>query len=417
MKELPATAHRGRTWAARLALLGGSLLVVTILLEGAARLLTNTEPPLTEKDALVGQRYVCDFQGLVYIPEADRKVALRFNHVGFRGPDRPFEKPAGVRRVAILGDSLIASAGVDEEQTMVAQLEQTLNRRQPGAKWEVLNFGVPGSCPGQELAQYRNLVARFQPDLVICAFFVGNDLSDNCRRLSNNPRIYFDLDAQGHLQQAPFSANKAALSLLLNRWSRFYVWQKDAVNGLRHLWSEAAGQLEPGQWIYCSQPAGDVEYAWKLSEELVREFQRETARRGSRFLLMMIPSCEQIYADSFQVLRSRAGRQAATFDADYPDRRLGQFCAREGIPLLTITAEFRAAAPHASSHLAAEWLYLKGYGHLNERGNAIAARCLYKYLTERDPRDAAHRPLLGGLSGPGDAKPQAAADRNPKSKI
>jgi lysophospholipase L1-like esterase len=394
MKDLSAIARRLRTLAARLALLAGTVLAALALLEIAARLFTNTEPPLTEKDALLGQRYVRDFQGQVFIPEAERKVALRFNHVGFRGPDRPFEKPAGVRRVAILGDSLIASAGVDEEQTLVAQLEQTLNRAQSGVKWEVLNFGVPGSCPGQELVQYRNLVARFQPDLVICAFFVGNDLSDNCRRLSNNPRIYFDLDSEGHLQQAPFSANKATLSLLLNRWSRFYVWQKDAVNGLRHLWSEAAGQLEPGQWIYCSEPAGDVEYAWKLSEELVREFQREATRRGSQFLLVMIPSCEQIYADNFQVLRSRAGKQAATFDADYPDRRLGKLCSREGIPLLTFTAEFRAAAPHASSHLPAEWLYLKGYGHLNERGNTIAAERLYQHLAEGNPRDGARRPLL-----------------------
>ena len=87
-------------------------------------------------------------------------------------------------------------------------------------------------------------------------------------------------------------------------------------------------------------------------------------------------------------------KAAADFLAD---RRLGTLCRREGIPLLTITSEFRAAAPHASSQLAAEWLYLKGYGHLNERGNAIAAQLLYKYLAEGDPRDAAHRPLLSQL--------------------
>jgi hypothetical protein len=245
--------------------------------------------------------------------------------------------------------------------------------------------------------QYRQLVARFRPDVVICAFFVGNDLSDNCRRLSNNPRIYFDLDSQGHLQQVPFSANKAALSTFLNHYSRFYVWQKDAVNGLRHLWSAEAGQLEPGQWIYCSQPTGDLEYAWKLSEELIRAFQREVSHDGGQFLLLEIPSCEQIYADSFQVLRSRAGKQAAAFDADYPDRRLGTLCRQEGIRFLTFTAAFRSAAPTASSQLESEWLYLKGYGHLNERGNAIAAEVLYKYLTEQDPRDAAHRPLLSQL--------------------
>ena len=59
----------------------------------------------------------------------------------------------------------------------------------------------------------------------------------------------------------------------------------------------------------------------------------------------------------------------------------------------------------ASSALAAEWLYLKGYGHLNERGNAIAAQLLDKYLAEGDPHDVARRPLLGiGGWGPGNKR-------------
>jgi hypothetical protein len=386
-----------RGLAARLALLAGVLLLVAALLEAAARLFTDAAPPLTEKDPRVGQRYIRGLDQEVYVAEAGRRVHLRFNRDGFRGPDRPLEKPAGVRRIAVLGDSMIASLGVDEEQTMVCQLQELLNRDSRGERWEVLNFGVAGAGPGQELALYRELASRYQPDIVIDTFFVGNDLADNCRRLSNNPRIYFDLDEEGRLRQVPLSAGKVELSQFLNHYSRFYVWQKDAVNALRHIFTYRNAVMESGQWVFCTRPSGDYKYAWRISEELVREFQREAAAHGSLFLQVVLPSCEQIYADSFQILKSRAGPQAPAFDPDYPDRRLAAVCRRAGIPFLTMTAEFRAAAPHASSHVEAEWLFLQGYGHFSRRGNEICAQAVHRVLAQGDPHALAGRPLLGLL--------------------
>jgi hypothetical protein len=388
---------RLRGLIARLALLAGVLAMVATLLEVAARLFTDATPPLTEKDPVVGQRYVRGLDQEVYVPEAGRRVRLRFNHDGFRGPDRPLEKPPGVRRIAVLGDSMIASLGVDEEQTMVCQLEKLLNRESRGPRWEVLNFGVAGASPGQELVLYRELASRYHPDIVIDTFFVGNDLADNCRRLSNNPRIYFDLDEEGRLRGAALSAGKVGLSQFLNHYSRFYVWQKDAVNALRHIFTYQNGVMESGQWVFYTQPGGDYDYAWRISEEIVREFQREAARHGSLFLQVVLPSCEQIYADSFQILKSRGGPQAPAFDPDYPDRRLGALCRQAGIPFLTMTADFRAAAPHASSHVEAEWLFLQGYGHFSPCGNELCARAVHRVLSQGDASTMTGRPLLGLL--------------------
>src|SRR5215472_11421352 len=45
---------------------------------------------------------------------------VRINHDGFRGPDYPKTKPAGVFRVAVLGDSYVEAIQVAEDKTFTA---------------------------------------------------------------------------------------------------------------------------------------------------------------------------------------------------------------------------------------------------------------------------------------------------------
>jgi len=389
----PIGPSRLRRLAKKLALLACTLLVMAVCAEVAVRLLTDTVPPLIVKDPVVGRHYEPGFESRVYVAESDRKILLRFNDVGFRGPNRPIKKPDGVCRVAVLGDSMIASVAVEEEDTMVCRLEKMLNRSHPQVKWEVLNFGVSGSSPGQELVLYRELVRRFDPDVVLCAYFVGNDLADNSSRLSNNPRIYFDMDEAGKLQQLPFSAERANVSYYLNRYSRFYVWQKQAVNHTRHNVLKQAGMLVPGQWIFSRKETPDVAHAWRLTDTIHREFQREVIGRGGQFAVVMIPSAWQIYEDVFQEVVDRAGEFAPHFDQDYPDERLGELCRQSGVPLLSMTDDFRKAAPGGTTKEKQQWLFLRGTGHFNERGGELAAKAVHRFLTTESshlaPQDVA----------------------------
>lgn len=400
MSDLPensapkAAPPRRRRWVvhvARLALLLTTLALTLGVLEVATRLFSHVVPPLTEKDARIGQRHVQSFTGEVFVPEAGRSICLRFNDVGFRGPDWPRQKAAGVRRVAVLGDSMISSLAVDERDTLVCQLQRLLAGT--GERWEVLNFGVAGASPAQELVLYRNLVRQYQPDIVLGAYFVGNDFSDNSLRLSNNPRIYFDLADDGSLVQQPFSAGRAGLSRWLNRYSRFYVWQKDAVNRAAGNVREQAGAIDPGRWVFCTELDENLNHAWAISTGLPPMFDEAVRRDGGTFALVMIPSAVQVYRDFFQREAAQAGDKAPAFDWDYPDRRMGELCERSGIPFLSMTAEFREAAPSSSVDLRDEWLFHGGTGHFNERGNRLAAEVIHRFLTRGTPGHVAGRPL------------------------
>ena len=98
-----------------------SLALALAAAEGATRLLTETDPLIFLSDPVVGVRHVPSFEWSVYDREARRRVPVRFNRDGFRGPDLSHAKPAGVRRVALLGDSMVAALQVDEEQSMVSR--------------------------------------------------------------------------------------------------------------------------------------------------------------------------------------------------------------------------------------------------------------------------------------------------------
>jgi lysophospholipase L1-like esterase len=84
-----------------------------------------------------------------------------------RDLDRTLEKPDGVVRIAFLGSSVVMGYGVKDDETMTRQLEQMLNARSDGVRYEVLNFGS-----GRYYAIHRRLlledkVLAFNPDLVV----------------------------------------------------------------------------------------------------------------------------------------------------------------------------------------------------------------------------------------------------------
>ena len=163
-------------------LLGVSLAVV--LLELAASQVL--EPPYqtakgrfgVECDRLVGWRGIPHMAKTMDTEGHTHQVVL--NSRGMHDEEHAFEKEAGVIRILVIGDSFIEAEQVDEQETSHQVLEDILNSRMPpGRRVEVISAGVGGWGPAQELMYYRSEGRRYQPDVVIVAWFPGNDLLDN----------------------------------------------------------------------------------------------------------------------------------------------------------------------------------------------------------------------------------------------
>jgi tetratricopeptide (TPR) repeat protein len=100
----------------------------------------------------------------------------RTNAHGQRDRDRTVQKPDGVRRILLLGDSVVEGHGLRESETLSRQLE-TLYADE---STEVLNFGVSAYCTRAEVELLETKGLQFNPDVVVLVF-VENDF-DNFNR-------------------------------------------------------------------------------------------------------------------------------------------------------------------------------------------------------------------------------------------
>ena len=112
--------------------------------------------------------------------DPDGTVTGSINAWGYRGPERPPEKPDGTLRIAALGDSFTLGYGVRDDETWPAQLERELGV-------EVLNFGVADADTRAEVNYLEGYALSFQPDVVLLAFFL-NDAGREATMIFLDPR-------------------------------------------------------------------------------------------------------------------------------------------------------------------------------------------------------------------------------------
>ncbi|MCA0315966.1 MAG: SGNH/GDSL hydrolase family protein [Candidatus Melainabacteria bacterium] len=96
---------------------------------------------------------------------------FKINSFAMQNDEVKKEKPKGVYRIAIFGDSYVESLQVARRANFLSRLQEKLNERlgRDGRnfKVEVLNFGVSNYSTAQSYLRYKVLGSQFKPDLVI----------------------------------------------------------------------------------------------------------------------------------------------------------------------------------------------------------------------------------------------------------
>ncbi|MGK0184578.1 MAG: Flp pilus assembly protein TadD [Verrucomicrobiales bacterium] len=100
----------------------------------------------------------------------------RTNAHGQRDEERTIAKKDGMRRVLLLGDSVVEGHGLAENETISKQWEELYS----DGSTEVLNFGVSAYCTLAEIELLETKGLAFDPDIVV-VLFVENDF-DNFNR-------------------------------------------------------------------------------------------------------------------------------------------------------------------------------------------------------------------------------------------
>ena len=368
------------------------LITITLTLAAAEiglRLAGLSFPEFNRLDARLGWAPRPGLDGS-YATEGLSEIAI--NAAGFRDDDHARNKPAGVLRLAVLGDSFAEGREVALAKVFWKRLESDLAACL-ARPVEVLGFAVNGYGTAQELLVLEHTALAYQPDLVLLAFFSGNDVQNNERRLDGHPdRPYFVLqdgtlvlDASNN-QGFRFTAKTHWTNLKHGLFNALRMLQLGR-QGYRRLKGffkyrdhDLAGQLAAGLDPRVYQPPTDAVWrqAWAVTEALIAEMRDKSTAAGASFWLTTLSNPAQVHPD--MALRRRLADQLGIEDLDYPDRRLAAWAVTQNIPVVTLVDGLRDRAqrqnlhPHGHAGFAG--------GHWNETGHQWAAEILTKRLCQ-----------------------------------
>lgn len=131
--------------------------------------------------ALIGEsyyRFVCvetDAFGMSLPARRWFALNARLNSPGCRDVEWTVEKPEGVRRIAMIGDSFAYGWGIERVEDRFSDRLQTMfDQRAPGTV-QVMNVAKPGWDTGGQIQPVRDMVDRYGVDEVVLCY-VLNDI-------------------------------------------------------------------------------------------------------------------------------------------------------------------------------------------------------------------------------------------------
>jgi hypothetical protein len=407
---------KGRRWVGRLALAAFATLLALKVGDVAVGWLRDTrQRHLLRLPARGEQRH----RGTEF------DYTFQTNSLGLRGPERAFEKAAGTQRVLVVGDSFVAGFGVRDEAVFTVWLERILNGSAGSNRVEVINVGRNGTSTIRELDLYRSIGRRFEPDVVVLAFYVGNDLVE----------VVQEHDAEELRRWHPSGViRRAAYGLCPNLYLELALLKMSAearqteerrsdeeiLIALRRMCGELGGDFEAAKAAYGRLPA-DVKEA--LAGRLLRDHQVLAACCDPGRLRRALAPDDEFFARAWprvdrhlELLREAAGEDKARFvvliipDAVQVDPKAQRFAAEIGFEVdeawLTSTSRTQAAVVDWCRHTdvpcldltdklrqSAEPLYYRQDGHWNEAGHERAAELLAEFLRENNVEGTHRVPL------------------------
>jgi hypothetical protein len=387
--------------AGNAALVVGAVLVSLALGELALRALRFSNPSFWLPDELTGARLRPGIEGWSH---GEGEAFVKINSRGLRDREHAMPKPPGVYRIAVLGDSYAEALQVELEDTFWWRLAERLQACafQPGKRIEAVNFGVSGYGTAQQLLTLRHRAWDYSPDLVLLAFFPGNDVRDNSLALEGkNNRPYFvlregelALDASfirepRFLEARQIDGQRAALHDL-----RLYQLLRKLraggegelahsaplalalADGARQVPSLAEAGLDDN--VLREPPNAAWRDAWAVTEKLLLAMRDETAARGGPFMVAVLSSAGAVYPDA--ALRLRYAEALGVEDLFYPERRLRALGERHGITVVTLGEQMQRHADATGAYVHGFRNTRLGFGHWNKAGHALAAELIARRM-------------------------------------
>ena len=368
----------------------GILLLVLITIFGLSELLLRYLMPVG-----IGEISFANYQ-----PSSNPDIIIEprpntgeFNSDGFRDKLYPREKPAGVYRIIVIGDSLAYGLRVPAANTYAKRLEAMLNKDSgKDQRYEVINMGVPGYRTIQIIARLEDRGITFDPDMIIYGYWL-DDIS-----YSGLVPFYFDQANQdvSELINRGMSQNPAERTikkiLLQSQIVRRFILLMRGIYRERKYGDDPDGNIFSTEGRMKNLPP-EIE---TISREFIAAFNRGkySDLPGSDPYYARYADYEDFIAwnDGFrrlsQICRDRSIRPLLLMTPviyDYPGGDyaweglhsfIGSIARYYSIPSIDLTDEF--------SEYEAYQLRAGDHEHPNELGHKLIADKLYEYIVNNE---------------------------------
>lgn len=394
----PTRRRRKASWKLRCLLLFLGSSFGFLLAEGVLVVAGVSYPLPYRADEYSGTGLAPNFRGWW---SKEGAAEIRTNSAGFRDREHSLQKPNGVLRVAVLGDSYIEAFQVSQGEMFGSVLEEELNSRHFGGdrNVEVLSCGVSGFGTAQELLMLRHHVWQFDPDIVLLAFLPSNDLRNNSSRLeSQQLRPVFEIQGDELVLDNSFRKEPSYLYAMSDSFRR-KTWLINSSRVLQVVQSIRTGEFSTrraerqqqdgkvplrdrlGLDDQCFKPPADDDWrhAWKLAERLIQQMNHEVVEHGSRFAMTVVTSGIQVTPDDQK--RQQYCEALGVPDLDYANTRLSRLGQELEFPVIVLSEGLRAYAEENEIDLHGFENTAPGEGHWNAAGHREAARLCADHLS------------------------------------
>jgi hypothetical protein len=411
-----------RSLSQKLGLILGGILIAFVIAEIAVRVLGLAPAEFYSYDRYAGWKikpYAYGWQ------THEGNALMQANSDGFRGPEYTVPKPPGTVRIAVLGDSFTEAQHVPFEDTFCSVAQRDLQSQTPFTiggdarqqrlftNVEVMNFGCDGYGTTQELEILRHWVWKYSPDVVVLAFFDGNDVRNNSVLLESDKCRPFFVHRDGRLVLGgPFEDSWRFRTHCIMRFETRHSQVLNLLGSghpLSHLFggglatrnSPAAKPLPHGvelglNDVIYAPPATDAwREAWSVTEEQIVLMNREVTAHGALFLVATIAT--GIQDDPKPLFREKYMKLVHSDNLFYPDDRLRELGEKHGFAVLNLPKPMQEYAEAHQVYLHGFANTNLGLGHWNVEGHQVAGTLLGERI----------RQLLDDSAGPRPAPPSS----------
>lgn len=314
----------------------------------------------------------------VYGLKPDISVRLKYNNYnyvlktnahGLASPEIPVERPIPETfRVLIIGDAFSMPEGMAYQCAYPALLEQKLKHCLGDRPVQVINAGVTGYGPVEQLPQLEELLPLYNPDIVIYQFFINEYIEVAIEpedRLRNIGLLQKSHNSRDLIQ------NTQLMAYLRNAKNRFSEWRKGT----------------PGQWRFSKSllklynPGPNPHY----SAENINRLRSYLARMEilckkfrSEFVVLFVPGAVAV-SDPKDIAYFPWGEDLADtskYDMNRPNEVLKSLTTKLRIDLLDLTDTLRR---HSNQPV-----YFEKSWHWNKEGHRLVSNALSSTLCERE---------------------------------